>query len=291
MQNKQAYFDSQSHLVKLFMERSGVGTPHASPEQVMSDVVERATGKRMYSQGQLLQRFLNVRNIVSVDFALDPGCDGMIEPIGSQFSDGFRMQLKKNVSEVRSRFTLAHEACHTFFYELVPEIKFRLHQTDDLEERLCNFGAAALLIPSASLRKRTKKLPICLDSLEQLAQEYTVSLATMLLRLRALALWKCQLSSWHRTTGGNFVLDRLYGGRRCEWKWQDTSLLEQVWNSGESVFGTNFVYLDNEEGVRRYRPISYNVRRSETGLIALWGGGVRPAALSHPLFEVIRRHH
>jgi Zn-dependent peptidase ImmA (M78 family) len=28
---------------------------------------------------------------------------------------------------VRQRFTIAHEICHTFFYEIVPELKFKPH--------------------------------------------------------------------------------------------------------------------------------------------------------------------
>jgi hypothetical protein len=288
MQSKEAYFKPQSNLVRLFVERSGAGSLHSSPEEVMADVIERSQGQRT-SQGQLLQRLLDARNIVSVEFADDLSCDGMIEPIGSTLSDGFRMRLRKSVPDVRIRFTMAHEACHTFFYELVPEIKFREHGTDDLEERLCNFGAAVLLIPAASLRARSKKLPVCLDSLDQLAQEYAVSLPTMLLRLRALNLWKCELSLWHRALSGDFVLDRLYGGGRAEWKWHDSSVLVRAFESNEPVFGTSFVYLDNGHGARGYRPIAYNVRRSRSGAIVLWGSGIRPTAPSHPLLEVTKK--
>ena len=56
------------------------------------------------------------------------------------------MRLKKNASDVRIRFTMAHEFCHTFLLRLVPEIKFSPHETDDEEERLCNLGAAAFAI-------------------------------------------------------------------------------------------------------------------------------------------------
>jgi Zn-dependent peptidase ImmA (M78 family) len=50
-------------------------------------------------------------------------CDGLIEPLGKTFADGFRIKLNKTTPPVRSRFTLVHEICHTFFYQLVPEIK------------------------------------------------------------------------------------------------------------------------------------------------------------------------
>jgi len=285
MRSNRACSKPQAELVRLFVERSGVGSPHKSAEQVMEDLVEKARGSRTRSREGFLQRFLDSRHIISIDFADDLNCDGMIQPIGSTFTSGFRIRLKKNVSDARTRFTMAHEACHTFFYEFAPEMKFRPHETDESEERLCNFGAAVLLIPSASLRARTKELPICLDSLEQLAREYAVSLPTMLLRLRALRLWGCELSSWYRTTGGGFVLDRLYGGHRAEWKWQDPSMLARVWNSNESAFGTGFLYVEHENGTRAYRPIPYNIQRSGAGLVALWGAGIRPVTPRQPLFE------
>jgi len=254
----------------------------------MTELVERAArGRRARSKGQRLQCFLDARNVVSVEFVRDAGYDGMIEPIGSAFNDGFRIRLKTNVSDVRARFTVAHEACHTFFYELAPEVKFRPHQEDDYEESLCNFGAAALLIPAAPLRARIRKVAVCLDSLEQLAQEYAVSLPTMLLRLRSLGLWTCQLSLWHRTVNGEFVLDRLYGGRKVEWRWQDSSALERVWVSKESAFETGFVYAESR-GAKAYKPVAYHAQRSNLGVTVLWGIGIRPTASTYPLLEVAR---
>ena len=288
MQNSQACSEPQSKLVRLFLERSGVTTPRGTPEQVMSELVERTTaGKRTRSQSQRIQQFLDARNIVSVEFVDDAGYDGMIEPVGSSFTGGFRVQLKAGTPDVRARFTLAHEACHTFFYELAPEVKFGTHRADDLEERLCNFGAAVLLIPTTSLRNRTKRLPICLDSLKQLAQEYVVSLPTMLLRLRSLSLWKCQLSLWRRSVSGEFLLDRFYGGRRIEWKWQDASTLERVWRSNKSAFESGFVYAESR-GAKAYKPIAYHAQRSNEGVTVLWGSGIRPTASTYPLLEVAR---
>ena len=162
------------------------------------------------------------------------------------------------------------------------------HDEDDHEESLCNFGAAVLLVPAAQLRSRAKKLPVCLDSLEQLAQEYAVSLPTMLLRLRSLGLWKCQLSLWHRTVNGEFLLDRLYGGRKAEWKWHDASVLEQVWKSNESAFETGFVYAEGRGCIQGYKPIVYQAQRSGQGVVVLWGNGIRPAASTFPLLENAR---
>lgn len=273
-----------SALVRLFIARSGVQSERKSPEEVITQLVESSRPRKLKNKTNRLEQFLVERNVHSVNAVSELDCDGLIEPLGSQFSDGFQMILKKG-SEVRVRFTKAHEACHTFFYELVPELKFRPHGTDELEERLCNLGAAVFLIPRSELLKEAKRLPVCLDSLQQLAERFSVSLPTILLRLKSLGLWRCELSLWHRMTNGNFSLDRLYGGKRAEWQWFDEHLLERAWSSGDSIFGHTFVRYEANKGNHRYKPVSFNLRRSSNGLIALWGNGITQPKLTIPLFE------
>jgi hypothetical protein len=181
------------------------------------------------------------------------------------------MKLNKNTSLVRSRFTLAHEVCHTFFYELVPEIKFLPHSPDEEEERACNAVAAAILLPAKSLQRRVQTLPVCLKSLEIVAAEYQVSIATTALRLRSLGLWKCELSLWRRMTDGRFALDSFYGGKRSNWEWQDATLLRRASQSERPLFGQTFVAYEDASGVQRYRQVPYEVRRHPNGVIALWG--------------------
>jgi len=287
MPNKGPCSEPLSELIRLFVERSGATRGDPSPEQVMTQMVERTIGRRGCGQEQALQRFLESRNVFSLEISNDLSCDGMISPIGASFPDGFKMCLQKSAPRVRQRFTMAHEACHTFFYEFAPELKFRPHETDDTEERLCNLGAAVLLIPSSSLRKRSLTLPVCLNSLEQLAEDFGVSLATMFLRLRALRLWDCELSTWHRTTVGSFVLDRLYRCRRRNWQWLDSSILNQAWVANHSIFGSDFIYVTRDtDGRKAFRPVVYNVRRFGSGLMALWGRGIREAKPSRPLFQL-----
>ena len=251
----------------------------------MAAIIERVPGAQIKNQEERLQRFLKERNVISVEITPNLNCDGTLEPIGSTFAEGFRMRINNNAPHSRARFSVAHEVCHTFFYELVPEIKFRAHGRDDQEERLCNFGAAVLLIPAKPLRATARKMPVCLTSLERLAQDYCVSLPTMLIRLKSLGLWDCELSNWYRNVGGGFALDRLYGGRQVEWVWHDPFQLERAWHSSASVFGTGFVYLTDPHGVRRYKPISYNMRRTAAGVTTLWGVGIRRPARILPLLE------
>jgi hypothetical protein len=61
----------------------------------------------------------------------DLKADGALVPLGAEFSAGFRMILRRDLPEGRINFTVAHEICHTFFYERVPEIKFSAHPVDE----------------------------------------------------------------------------------------------------------------------------------------------------------------
>jgi hypothetical protein len=266
---------SESLLVKRFVERSGFA--HASAECVMASLVETVLRKTR-TRPQQLESALRDRNIQHVEFAHNLSSEGSLEPVGPEFRHGFVMRLRKNAADVRIRFTMAHELCHTFFYELVPEIKFAPHETDDEEERLCNLGAASFLLPASVLRRRVKPLLPHLKTLELLAAEFRVSIPTMMLRLRELGLWQCEVSLWHRMSDGRFVLNGLYGGRRLSYQWQDASILENAWNSNKSACGHSFLFCEDQRGERRYRPISYEIRRHADGMIALWGKGVGRSA-------------
>ncbi len=268
-----------SPLVQAFVVRSGkdLGLP---TQQIMEALVEGSRRRRAETPDERVQQFLQDRKIQIVEERADLDGDGSIEPLGSCYEDGFRVRLNPASSRVRQRFTLAHEACHSLFYELVPELKFVPHAQDEEEERLCNFGAAALLIPGNALRKKAKRVQPCLDSLYELASEYTVSVQTMLLRLRSLGLWSIELSMWHRMGNGTFSLDRLYGARLVDWEWTDKDILELAWQRKGSTWGHTFVQYQDLRGIKRFKPVSYEVRRHSNGLIALWGKGAARQAPS-----------
>ena len=79
------------------------------------------------------------------------------------------MLVNKKLPQSRLRFTIAHEICHTIFYEIVPELKFVCHRTDPTEERLCDFGAAALLMPKDDIVRTIDGVTPSMDILEKLA--------------------------------------------------------------------------------------------------------------------------
>lgn len=264
---------SNSPLVQAFVARSGKD-PGLTAQQIMEALVERNSHKKAKTPDERVQQFLRDRRIQIVEEQVDLNCDGFIEPLGNCYEDGFRVRLNTASTRVRQRFTLAHEACHSLFYELVPELKFVPHAPDEEEERLCNFGAAALLISGNALRKKVKRVQPCLDSLYELASEYTVSVQTILLRLRSLGLWTLELSTWHRMGNGTFALDRLYGGRQVDWEWTDEEILKLAWQRKGSTWGHTFVQCQDLRGIKRFKPVTYEVRRHSNGLIALWGKGI-----------------
>jgi len=275
-----------SRLTQLFAERAEIEGAEL-PEQVMSSVIARLQreSRRGKTAEQKMQFFLSRRKINSVEAVRDLHCQGLLEPIGTTFPAGFRILVKKQTNAERMRFTIAHEICHTFFYEFVPELKFAPHDRDSDEERLCDVGAAELLMPATSVRRAARSMPVCLESLERLANQFVVSLAAMFLRLRSLRLWRCELSEWHRMMNGTFVLERSYGGKRLAWEWEEKSILRTAWKSNKGAFGHTFVRYEGVGGVQYFKPTQYEVRRLGERVLALWGANIESSGNRYPLFD------
>jgi hypothetical protein len=228
--------------------------------------------------------YLRNRQIVSARIVDELPADGALEPIGRRYDHGFNVLLVRHAGRTRLRFTLAHEICHTFFYEFVPEIKFSPHDTDELEERLCNFGAAELLMPAGALQRTAADRPICMRSLCELAEEFAVSTVAMFVRLRSLNLWDCVLSEWQRMVNGTFVLSRMYGGKRRPWSWDDPSILDNAWRSYRPSFGTTVLHYRSEEGTRYWAPSRFQAQRLGDRIFALWGRQLQNPTDLTPLF-------
>lgn len=258
-----------SPLVRLFASR--VAGEGSCPDAVMSGLVAqlRKSTKHKSLVAQLGD-FLARRLVFQSEFVSGLPSEGYIEPVGSNFNEGFRMVLKKGGTQVRTRFTIAHELCHTFFYEIVPELKFGSVEVDPEEERLCNLGAAELLIPTKSLKAQAKLLDVSLNSLEELAGMYSVSAEAMLLRLRSLKLWDCELSFWRRELDGSFSVDRIIGGRKVNWTWPDDVPLNTAWNTSDKPAGRTWLEFRGSGGSLQVRPVCYEVGRRGNELVSLW---------------------
>ena len=276
--------DDQSPLVRLFARRVGVSN---SGEVAIRTAVEqlRRSYRRRGSVDQRMQFYLKKRGIRHIEIVQDLDCDGALNPLGSVYTDGFKVLLRRHSSPTRSRFTTAHEICHTFFYEFVPELKFVPHDTDRAEELLCDLGAAELLMPTASVQKAAARLSVCTDSLRGLAMRYSVSAAAMFLRLRSLRLWNCVFSEWHRLLNGKFVLAKFYGGKAMPWEWEDKSILDTAWQSNRGTFGHTFVRYHNDVGACYYAPACFEVRRFGNRILSLWGADIAKPPAAYPLLD------
>ena len=257
-----------SRLVQLLVERTGLAD--ADPFAAMEHHVE-SLRQNVGDVGVVrnFEPYLKLRKLklLRSDRLV---CDGYIQPHGRSYSEGFTMLLKKKQPQTRARFTIAHEICHTFFYEIVPELKFVSHQTDPAEERLCDVGAAALLMPNDDVVRATYKVTPSMVVLEQLAKHYGVSLEAMFLRLRRLARWKCELLIWHRTNDGRFLLDRAYRHLKEGWNWFDSEIPQAAWEGKEDLPAWTFVHF--QDSMERWfaRRVHFQVKRRANSLVALW---------------------
>ena len=257
-----------SRLVRLLVERTGL--EDADPFSTIEYHVERlrqAVGNAgVVSDFEPYLKFRKVKLLLSGELV----CDGYLQPHGRSYSEGFIMLVKKKQTQTRVRFTIAHEICHTFFYEIVPELKFVSHQTDPAEERLCNVGAAALLMPNDDVVRATRKVTPSIVALEQLAEHYNVSLEAMFLRLRRLARWKCELLIWQHTNDGRFLLRRAYRHLNKDWNWDDSSILQDAWEGKKDLPRWTFVHFQDSRNRWFARHIYFQVKRRANSLVALW---------------------
>ncbi len=274
-----------SRIVRLFAERAGPSAP-TDPKSILKKLLsemKRAVG--WTKKTPRLEAAQTARGILQTHYAVDGDTDGRLEPIGTSFECGFKLYLNPKAPKTRVRFTQAHEICHTFFYQFVPELKFQPHPEDSQEERLCNFGAAELLMPERSLREDAKPLPRSIDSLFFLAGGYGVSIEAMISRLRYLQLWNCELYFWCREPDGDFVLDRVVGERYQAWTWADATIPDHAWKRGRCS-GHSYLQCRTDRESGQFKSISFDARREGCTLLVLSGSSQLKCGL--PLWEAAR---
>lgn len=258
-------------LVERFARARDGSKPGIAENEIVQCVknLRRRLGLKTVAPGHL-EPFLASRNIRDLETNDSLKADGALVPLGADFGAGFRLVLRRDLPEGRINFTVAHEICHTFFYERVPEIKFAAHPVDPEEERLCNSGAEELLMPAIDVKRRAKDKPVSLAGLQALAADYRVSIPAMLIRLRNLGLWKAELVLWHKMTNGTFAVKRLWGGRVADWHWLDEGIPRAALSaSPEKILsGHTFWVADTPRG-QGFRPVMYHVARHRGDVLAL----------------------
>jgi hypothetical protein len=120
-------------------------------------------------------------------------------------SDGFLMELRKDRPVTRQNFTCAHELAHTFFYELVPSVKYRNQSDppphDPEEERLCDIAAAELLMPNHTFRKVVDGFESSPKSICEIAATFETSIISTAIRMAHLNLWNVSFILWKSQDG------------------------------------------------------------------------------------------
>lgn len=171
-------------------------------EERASDLLRRA---RCAQTPELVS--LSLAQQVKAVVLRDQFSDGSLEAV----SGGFRIYLKSatagqialDASEpqlpVRMRFTWAHELAHTMFYELpvgpdaagaLPLAKRPKPRKDRLEA-LCQYGAAAILVPLSLLWERYGKLTTLVPTVDlfSLGRELKVSVEAIVRRLDGIEIY------------------------------------------------------------------------------------------------------
>jgi len=118
------------------------------------------------------------------------GCIARLTALGSYYV----AEVEASDRRTRQRFSVCHELGHTFFgndsdarSSGTPSDRERFEY--DLEERLCNFIAAELLMPRALFEPLVQDCFPCFDSLTMLARSFGVSIEAAARRIIALELW------------------------------------------------------------------------------------------------------
>jgi Zn-dependent peptidase ImmA (M78 family) len=260
-----------SVLIERFLPLSDILRPNSAEEEILKCVtaLRRRCGLSAMASSNL-EPLLASRNIkgVVVDDRLK--ADGALVPIGRNFEAGFQMVLRRDLPESRINFTVAHEICHTFFYERVPEIKFACHPVDQEEERLCNCGAEEILMPAIDVREFGKRKSVSLDSLQAMAARYRVSNAAMLIRLQKLRLWHAELFLWRKMTNGTFTIKRAWGGKSVDWRWSEPEIPERVLSCpAQSVIAGSTVWLSGTPTARCSKVLSFEATRHGRDVLVL----------------------
>ena len=115
--------------------------------------------------------------------------DADIRRVGTQL----QIFLNAEQSELRNRFSLAHELGHTFFlpFRMGDERDTSIETTygcqDAEEERLCNIAAAEILMPEHDIRHKIIRLLPTASLVKELAARFTVSQQSMAVRVCGLS--------------------------------------------------------------------------------------------------------
>jgi hypothetical protein len=128
--------------------------------------------------------------------------DALLVPTSGRFHVLCNSAIK---SEGRRRFSIAHEIAHTFFEDAEMALHSRTTDRDYYStpealalERLCDAGAAELLMPFDDYRMRAATMNFEVRSIQSLADTYRVSLQAAAIRFVEVREEPCAVGFFHR---------------------------------------------------------------------------------------------
>lgn len=115
-------------------------------------------------------------------------------------SEGGLILIEERDRPTRQRFTAAHELLEMLFAALPARRDAQGHNVGNFphwtKERLCDAGAAELLMPADTFLPRVQELGFSFDSARTLAVEYEVSLTASLIRMAAIGPGRHAVVLW-----------------------------------------------------------------------------------------------
>lgn len=150
-----------------------------------------------------LAHLMGIKEIIKEDI-------GEVSAVIIKLSDGHKIKVNSKQRLVRQNFSIAHEIGHILFSELnmgkyikdIATKTFNPHALyraqSNAMERLCDIAATELLMPDSIFRKYLLDFGISINSVEQLADIFMVSVPAAAIRIAEVSPDPCIALLWRR---------------------------------------------------------------------------------------------
>lgn len=224
--------------------------------------VRKLVRKLLYEYGSshppfTSERFCEISNVkIEKTFLVD--CDARLLPIRG----GYIAEVSAEHPKIRQNFSLCHEVGHTFFEsgstDSFPEpLNCFISPSSEtrLEEKLCNFAAAEMLMPELVFRKFVLDFQPSLNSIRLIAKTFGTSAQAVINRIIEFDLWQIMVACYYPTDGNYAEL-----GFSVLW-----------WRASSSAFKN---YLKSDDVVYCLRNIPYSPKLlKESGVLECFNSG------------------
>ena len=194
--------DWRSDAARALTLLTGIPDPEAAMIACADDLLNEAGVTEPPVPLKMLASFQGVRAIEKAD--MQPSGRLIAMPrTGLALAGGHIIQVNRVESPTRQNFTIAHEIAHTFFpaFQARPQTIEDAQtgdyaEDDDEEERLCDIGASALLLPERWLRPLAERREPSLAALQDIAQTFRASVEATARAIARLDVWPFALVAW-----------------------------------------------------------------------------------------------